>query len=104
MTPDQIESEVAGVMEMVDYFYRVFGFNYRVELSTRPAKAMGSLEMWNRAEAILERVLQEKEISYRINEGDGAFYGPKIDFHLEDCLGRSWQCSTICLLYTSRCV
>ena len=95
MAPDQIESEVAGVIEMVDYFYRVFGFNYRVELSTRPAKAMGSLEMWNRAEAILERVLQEKEISYRINEGDGAFYGPKIDFHLEDCLGRSWQCSTI---------
>ena len=95
MTPDQIESEVTAVIEMVDYFYRVFGFNYRVELSTRPAKAMGGIEMWNRAEAILERVLQEKGLPYRINEGDGAFYGPKIDFHLEDCLGRSWQCSTV---------
>lgn len=95
MTPDQIEPEVAGVIEMVDRFYRIFGFSYRVELSTRPAKAMGSIEMWNRAEAILERVLLNKGLSYRINEGDGAFYGPKIDFHLEDCLGRSWQCSTI---------
>jgi threonyl-tRNA synthetase len=95
MTPDQIESEVAGVIEMVDHFYRVFGFKYRVELSTRPAKAMGSIEMWNRAEEILERVLRDKGLPYRINEGDGAFYGPKIDFHLEDCLGRSWQCSTI---------
>ncbi len=95
MTPDEIEPEVAGVIEMVDHFYTVFGFNYRVELSTRPAKAMGSIKMWERAEAILERVLREKGISYRINEGDGAFYGPKIDFHLEDCLGRSWQCSTV---------
>ena len=95
MTPDQIESEVAAVIEMVDYFYRIFGFSYRVELSTRPAKAMGSPEMWSRAEAILQRVLQEKGLSYRINEGDGAFYGPKIDFHLEDCLGRTWQCSTV---------
>lgn len=95
MTPDQIEPEVAGVIEMIDRFYRVFGFNYRVELSTRPPKAIGSIEMWNRAEAILERVLQEKGLPYRINEGDGAFYGPKIDFHLEDCLGRSWQCGTI---------
>ena len=95
MTPEQIEPEVAGVIDMVDRFYRVFGFSYRVELSTRPAKAMGSVEMWDRAEAILERVLQEKGLSYRINKGDGAFYGPKIDFHLQDCLGRSWQCSTI---------
>jgi threonyl-tRNA synthetase len=95
MTPDQIEAEVAAVIEMVDHFYRVFGFNYRVELSTRPEKAMGAVEVWERAEAILERVLQAKGLSYRINEGDGAFYGPKIDFHLEDCLGRSWQCSTV---------
>lgn len=95
MTPEQIEPEVAGVIDMVDYFYRVFGFKYRVELSTRPDRAMGGVEMWNRAEAILERVLREKGLSYRINAGDGAFYGPKIDFHLEDCLGRSWQCSTI---------
>jgi threonyl-tRNA synthetase len=99
MTPHQIESEVAAIIDMVDYFYRIFGFGYRVELSTRPEKAMGSVEMWDRAEAILERVLQEKGLSYRINEGDGAFYGPKIDFHLEDCLGRSWQCSTIQLDY-----
>ncbi len=95
MTPDQIESEVAGVIDMIDRFYRVFGFNYRVELSTRPAKAIGSIEMWNRAESILERVLQARGLPYRINEGEGAFYGPKIDFHLEDCLGRSWQCGTI---------
>ena len=99
MTPHQIESEVAAIIDMVDYFYRIFGFGYRVELSIRPEKAMGSVEMWDRAEAILERVLQEKGLSYRINEGDGAFYGPKIDFHLEDCLGRSWQCSTIQLDY-----
>ena len=99
MTPHQIESEVAAIIDMVDYFYRIFGFGYRVELSTRPEKAMGSVEMWDRAEATLERVLQEKGLSYRINEGDGAFYGPKIDFHLEDCLGRSWQCSTIQLDY-----
>lgn len=99
ITPHQIESEVAAIIDMVDYFYRIFGFGYRVELSTRPEKAMGSVEMWDRAEAILERVLQEKGLSYRINEGDGAFYGPKIDFHLEDCLGRSWQCSTIQLDY-----
>ena len=99
MTPDHIEAEVAALIEMVDHFYRIFGFNYRVELSTRPAKAMGSVEIWNRAEAILEKVLQEKGLPYRINEGDGAFYGPKIDFHLEDCLGRSWQCSTIQLDY-----
>lgn len=99
ITPHQIESEVAAIIDMVDYFYRIFGFGYRVELSTRPEKAMGSVEMWDRAEATLERVLQEKGLSYRINEGDGAFYGPKIDFHLEDCLGRSWQCSTIQLDY-----
>ncbi len=95
MLPDQVEDEVAGIIDLMDRFYSIFGFNYRVELSTMPEKAMGTAEMWERATAILERVLQSREIDYRINEGDGAFYGPKIDFHLEDCLGRSWQCGTI---------
>jgi len=95
MLPGQIEAEVAGIIGLMDHFYRIFGFDYRVELSTRPEKAMGSLEMWEKATGILEQVLQDKEINFKINEGDGAFYGPKIDFHLEDCLGRSWQCGTI---------
>jgi threonyl-tRNA synthetase len=95
MLPGQIESEVAGIIALMDHFYRMFGFDYRVELSTRPEKAMGSVEMWDKATGILEKVLKDKEISFKINEGDGAFYGPKIDFHLEDCLGRSWQCGTI---------
>jgi threonyl-tRNA synthetase len=95
MLPDQIEDEVSSIIELMDRFYRVFGFNYRVELSTRPEKAMGSIEMWNKATGFLEQVLVDKEIQFKINEGDGAFYGPKIDFHLEDCLGRSWQCGTI---------
>ncbi|MGM0652415.1 MAG: threonine--tRNA ligase [Bacillota bacterium] len=95
MLPDQVESEVAGVIELMDLFYSVFGFDYRVELSTRPEKAMGTAEMWDKATGILEKVLVDKNIDYRLNEGDGAFYGPKIDFHLEDCLGRSWQCGTI---------
>ncbi len=95
MLPGQIEGEVAGIIELMDHFYRIFGFDYRVELSTRPEKAMGSIEMWDKATGILEKVLKDKEITFKINEGDGAFYGPKIDFHLEDCLGRSWQCGTI---------
>jgi threonyl-tRNA synthetase len=95
MLPGQIEGEVAGIIALMDHFYRMFGFDYRVELSTRPEKAMGSIEMWDKATGILEQVLKDKEIVFKINEGDGAFYGPKIDFHLEDCLGRSWQCGTI---------
>ena len=95
MLPDQVESEVAGVIDLVDRFYRVFGFDYRVELSTRPEKALGSVEMWDKATAILQKVLSGKGLDYKINHGDGAFYGPKIDFHLQDCLGRGWQCSTI---------
>jgi threonyl-tRNA synthetase len=95
MLPGQIEGEVAGIIALMDHFYRMFGFDYRVELSTRPEKAMGSIEMWEKATGILEKVLTDKEIAFKINEGDGAFYGPKIDFHLEDCLGRSWQCGTI---------
>jgi threonyl-tRNA synthetase len=95
MLPDQVENEVTGIIDLMDLFYSVFGFDYRVELSTRPEKAMGSIEMWDKATSILERALQKKGIEFRVNEGDGAFYGPKIDFHLEDCLGRSWQCGTI---------
>lgn len=92
---DQIESEVAKVLELVDEFYSLFGFNYKVELSTRPEEYMGSPEMWDQAEAALESVLQSKRVDYQLNPGDGAFYGPKIDFHILDSLGRSWQCGTV---------
>ncbi len=95
MLPGQIKSEVAGVIDLTDLFYRTFGFDYHVELSTRPEKAMGSIEMWDKATSILEDVLVEKKVKFIINEGDGAFYGPKIDFQLRDCMGRTWQCGTI---------
>jgi len=95
MLPSQVEQEVGGVIDLMDRFYSIFGFTYRVELSTMPEKAMGTKDMWDKATSLLERVLQSRDISYRLNEGDGAFYGPKIDFHLEDCMGRSWQCGTI---------
>jgi threonyl-tRNA synthetase len=95
MLNEQIEEEVAGVMELVDRFYKVFGFVYHIELSTRPEKSMGSEEMWARATSALQSVLEQRGIPYQINEGDGAFYGPKIDFHLQDSLGRRWQCGTI---------
>ncbi|MFY9114296.1 MAG: threonine--tRNA ligase [Dethiobacteria bacterium] len=95
MLPEQIEAEVDGIIDMIDRFYRVFGFEYKVELSTRPEKAMGSIEVWERATMILKRVLERRKSDFMISEGEGAFYGPKIDFHLRDCLGRSWQCGTI---------
>ena len=95
MLPEQIESELQNRIDLVDHFYKVFGFTYHVELSTRPENSMGSDEAWELAESALQKVLDEKQIPYSINEGDGAFYGPKIDFHLNDCLGRSWQCATI---------
>lgn len=95
MLPDQIEEEVAAVIDLVDRFYKVFGFSYHVELSTRPEKSMGSAEMWEKATAVLQQVLKKKGVPYIINEGDGAFYGPKIDFHLRDSLDRTWQCGTI---------
>lgn len=95
MTPDQIKEEVMGVINLIDDFYSVFGFKYHVELSTRPEKSMGSDEQWNMAISALKDALDSKEMDYRINEGDGAFYGPKIDFHLEDSIGRTWQCGTI---------
>jgi threonyl-tRNA synthetase len=95
MLPEQIRDEILGVIELVDYFYDIFGFKYHVELSTKPEKAMGSDEDWERAINALKDALEAKGLTYKINEGDGAFYGPKIDFHLEDSIGRTWQCGTI---------
>ncbi|KAB2393420.1 MULTISPECIES: threonine--tRNA ligase [Bacillus cereus group] len=93
--PDQIEEEIARVIEFISHIYQVFGFEYTIELSTRPEDSMGSDELWNQAEQALKNVLDNLKINYRINEGDGAFYGPKIDFHILDALKRSWQCGTI---------
>ncbi|GIO43336.1 threonine--tRNA ligase [Paenibacillus apis] len=93
--PEQIEEEIGQIMDLIDYMYRVFGFEYKIELSTRPEDSMGSEELWERAEASLRSVLERRGIDYVLNEGDGAFYGPKIDFHILDALKRSWQCGTI---------
>lgn len=95
MLPEQIEDEIKGVIDLVDYVYSLFGFKYHVELSTRPEEYMGSEEDWERATNALKQALESKGMDYKINEGDGAFYGPKIDFHLEDSIGRTWQCGTI---------
>ena len=95
MLPEQIKSEIKGVVELIDEVYSKFGFKYNVELSTRPEDSMGSDEDWNMAEGSLKGALDELNLPYKINEGDGAFYGPKIDFHLQDSLGRTWQCGTI---------
>ena len=95
MTPEQIKDEVLGVIKLIDEFYSVFGFKYHVELSTRPEKSIGTDEMWELSTIALKEALDEKGVKYKINEGDGAFYGPKIDFHLEDSIGRTWQCGTI---------
>lgn len=95
MTPDQIESEIEGVVRLIDRFYKVFGFKYKLELSTRPEDSMGTDEQWEAATNALKRALEVLGKEYEVNEGDGAFYGPKIDFHLEDSLGRTWQCGTI---------
>lgn len=95
MLPSQIKEEIIGVIELTDYLYSIFGFEYRVELSTKPENSMGSDEDWEVATNALREALEAKGIDYKINEGDGAFYGPKIDFHLKDCIGRTWQCGTI---------
>ncbi|NMB98528.1 MAG: threonine--tRNA ligase, partial [Clostridiaceae bacterium] len=95
MTPDQVKNEIKGVIELTNDFYKVFGFKYRVELSTRPENSMGTDEQWEMATDALREALESMEMQYKINEGDGAFYGPKIDFHLEDSIGRTWQCGTI---------
>ena len=95
-TPDQIKDEIKAIMALDDYVYNdVFGFKYFVELSTRPENSMGDDELWELAEQRLKEALEETNTPYKLNPGDGAFYGPKIDFHLEDCLGRTWQCGTI---------
>lgn len=99
--PSQIKDEVKLIMKLEDYVYtRVFGFKYHVELSTRPENSMGSDELWETAETALRETLDETGTPYILNPGDGAFYGPKIDFHLEDCIGRTWQCGTIQLDFT----
>jgi threonyl-tRNA synthetase len=95
MLENQIAGEIKDVISLVDEFYDVFGFKYHVELSTQPEKSMGRPEDWRRAEEALENALKELGTPYIINEGDGAFYGPKIDFHLEDSIGRTWQAATV---------
>ncbi len=94
-TEDQLEEEIKKIIELDEAVYSKFGFEYSLELSTRPEKRMGTEEQWNKAEKILESVLKKSKTKYKINKGDGAFYGPKIDFHLKDSLGRTWQCGTI---------
>ncbi len=95
MTPEQIKDEIKGVARLIDEVYSLFGFKYHVELSTRPENSMGSDEDWEMATDGLRSALDDLGLPYVVNEGDGAFYGPKIDFHLEDSLGRTWQCGTI---------
>ena len=93
--PDQLTDEIVGVVNLIDSVYQKFGFTYHLELSTRPEDSMGSDEDWERAEAGLREALERLGKEYVVNEGDGAFYGSKIDFHLEDSLGRTWQCGTV---------
>ncbi len=95
MLPEQIKDEIKNVCHLIDSIYETFGFSYHVELSTRPEDSMGTDEEWAYTEAALEGALKELGLDYRINAGDGAFYGPKIDFHLKDSLNRTWQCGTI---------
>ncbi|MGI5891739.1 MAG: threonine--tRNA ligase [Bacillota bacterium] len=95
MLPEQIKEEIKGVARLVDYVYKLFGFKYHVELSTRPEKALGDIETWDKAINALREAMDDMGMPFIINEGDGAFYGPKLDFHLEDSIGRTWQCGTI---------
>ena len=94
VTENQLEKEIENVVELIGKFYKTFGFDYRVELSTKPDDSMGSPEVWKKSEDALENALKKKKIKYKINPKDGAFYGPKIDFHIKDSLGRTWQCGT----------
>jgi threonyl-tRNA synthetase len=92
----QLQEEILKIMNLIDRMYKVFGFNdYHMELSTRPLNRIGSDDIWDKAEKALKEVIECKNVNYKINEGDGAFYGPKIDFHIKDCLDRTWQCATI---------
>lgn len=93
--PDQIEREIELALQIIDHVYHVFGFDYTIELSTRPEDYMGDLEVWDEAEAALSRVLEKRGVAYTVNEGDGAFYGPKIDIHIQDAIQRSHQCATV---------
>ena len=95
MLPNQIESEIKGVMALVDKVYSTFGLKYSVELSTMPDNHIGEISEWQMAETALENALKHMNLDYKINPGDGAFYGPKIDIHVKDCIGREWQCGTI---------
>ncbi len=95
MLPEQTKDEVIGVIQLFDELYKLFNLPYHIELSTMPEDHMGSLEEWNAAETALKEAIETVGVGYVINEGDGAFYGPKLDFHLEDSLGRTWQCGTI---------
>jgi len=94
-TEKQLEQEIINIIELIDKFYKKFKFSYHVELSTRPEKRIGDDKLWDKAEAILEKVLKKRKMTFKINKGDGAFYGPKIDFHVKDSLDRTWQLATI---------
>jgi len=95
VTPDQIKDEIKGVVRLIDEVYSTFGFSYHIELSTQPEDSMGSKEDWDAATGALRDAITELGYDFVVNEGDGAFYGPKLDFHLTDCLGRTWQCGTV---------
>jgi len=95
MLPEQIKDEIIGVIDFIDYLYGLFGFKYRIELSTKPENSMGTQKEWDVAIQALREAMEQKGLPYSVNEGDGAFYGPKLDFHLEDSIGRTWQCGTI---------
>ena len=104
MMPEQIREEIKGVAKLIDEVYQLFGFKYHVELSTRPEDSMGSDEDWEMATDALRGALDDLGLNYVVNEGDGAFYGPKIDFHLEDSIGRTWQCVLSSLISSFRSV
>lgn len=95
MLPEQVNDEIKAVAKFCDDVYKMFGFEYHVELSTRPEDSMGTDEEWEMAEGALRNAIEEMGVPFVINEGDGAFYGPKLDFHLQDSIGRTWQCGTI---------
>ncbi len=94
-TEEQLEQEIFGIMDLIDFIYKKFNLSYRMELSTRPEKRIGDDNIWNKSEKALKKALDKIKVKYKINKGEGAFYGPKIDFHIKDSLGREWQCATI---------
>jgi len=95
MTEDQMKQEIVGVINLMEKIYSLFNFEYKVELSTKPENSMGTKEQWDIAENALQEALESLNMKYELNPGDGAFYGPKIDFHIQDSIGRTWQCGTI---------